>query len=99
MFDAIKAACFSHCAMPELINAEDMIELLLSEQILEPQEPITPRTDLFALGLDSMALMQLMLHIEVRFGLSINPAEFAREHFANAEALADFLSRKRLKAA
>jgi acyl carrier protein len=98
MFDAPKAACFSHCTMPELIRAEDVIELLLAEQILEPQEPITPKANLFALGLDSMALMQLMLQIEIHFVISINPAEFAREHFATAEALAGFLTRKRLKA-
>ena len=57
MFDASLAACFSRFTMPEPIRAEDVIDLLLTEQILEPQEPITPEADLFALGLDSMALL------------------------------------------
>ena len=80
--------------MPEPIRAEDVIDLLLAEQILEPQEPITPEADLFALGLDSMALMQLMLQIEVRFGITISPSELSRDHFATAAALAGFLNRK-----
>lgn len=99
MFDALHAACFSRSTMPEPIRAEAVIDLLLTEQILEPEEPITPEADLFALGLDSMALMQLILQIEVRFGLTISPAELSRDHFATAEALAGFLSKKRLTAA
>ena len=99
MFDALHAACFSRFTMPEPIHAEDVIDLLLTEQILEPEEPITPEADLFALGLDSMALMQLILQIEVRFGITISPAELSRDHFATAEALAGFLTKKRLTAA
>lgn len=85
--------------MPATITAEDIISLLTTEHLLEPDEPITPEADLFALGLDSMALMQLMLQIEVRFGIVIGPAELSRDHFATAEALAGFLNRKRLTAA
>ena len=81
--------------MHATITAEDVIRLLLTEHILEPDEAITPEADLFALGLDSMALMQLMLQIEVRFGITISPAELSRDHFATAEALAAFLNRKR----
>jgi acyl carrier protein len=81
--------------MPAPITAEDVIHLLTSEHLLEPDEPITPEADLFALGLDSMALMQLMLQIEVRFGIVIGPAELSRDHFATVEALAGFLNRKR----
>ena len=49
--------------MPATTTAEDVISLLTTEHLLEPDEPITPEADLFALGLDSMALMQLMLQI------------------------------------
>ena len=76
-----------------------MIELLTSEHILEPQEPIMPDTDLFTLGLDSMAMMQLLLQIEERFRLSVSPAEMTRDRFATAEALASFLGEKRRLAA
>lgn len=85
--------------MPQTITAENVIDLLTSEHILEPQEPISPDADLFALGLDSMAIMQLLLQIEVRFGLSIGPAELNRERFSSANALAGFLGEKRRLAA
>lgn len=82
--------------MPEAsISPDSVIELLTSEHILEPQEPISADTDLFSLGLDSMAMMQLLLQIEERFRLTITPAEMTRERFATAGALASFLGEKR----
>lgn len=86
--------------MPEVpISPAAVIELLTTEHILEPQELLTPDTDLFSMGLDSMAMMQLLLLIEERFGLTINPAEMTRERFATASALAGFLGEKRRLAA
>ena len=86
--------------MPEApISPAAVIELLTAEHILEPQEPLTPESDLFSMGLDSMAMMQLLLQIEERFRLTINPAEMTRERFATANALADFLGEKRRLAA
>ena len=86
--------------MPEVpISPAAVIELLTTEHILEPQEPLTPDTDLFSMGLDSMAMMQLLLLIEERFRLTINPAEMTRERFATASALAVFLGEKRRLAA
>jgi acyl carrier protein len=86
--------------MPEApISPAIVIELLISEHILEPQEPITPSCDLFSLGLDSMALMQLLLQIEQHFGVVITPSEMTRAHFSTASAIASFLAEKsRLKA-
>ena len=86
--------------MPEVpISPAAVVNLLLVENILEPQEPITLDTDLFSVGLDSMAMMQLLLQIEEHFRLTINPAEMTREHFATARALASFLGEKRHLAA
>lgn len=86
--------------MPEApISPDSVIELLVSENILEPQEPLKPDTDLFAMGLDSMAMMQLLLQIEERFQLSVSPAEMTRDRFATADALAAFLGEKRRLAA
>ncbi|MBB5035080.1 phosphopantetheine-binding protein [Prosthecobacter vanneervenii] len=85
--------------MPEVpISPAAVIELLTSEQIIESHEPIAPEADLFSMGLDSMAMMQLLLHIEMRFGLAVSPAEMTRERFASPAALAAFLEEKRLQA-
>ncbi len=82
--------------MPEApISPAAVIALLTSEHILEPQEPLTPDTDLFSMGLDSMAMMQLLLQIEEHFRLTVSPAEMTRERFATASALASFLEEKR----
>ncbi len=85
--------------MPEAtILPTAVIELLTSRHILEPQEPISEGTDLFSLGLDSMAMMQLILQIEEHFHLSIHPGEMTRERFGTANALAAFLEEKRRSA-
>ncbi len=81
------------------ISPAAVIELLTAEHILEPQEPLAADTDLFSMGLDSMAMMQLLLLIEERFRLTINPAEMTRERFATANALSGFLGEKRRLAA
>ena len=86
--------------MPEVpITPNAVLELLTVEHILEPQEPLTQESDLFSMGLDSMAMMQLLLLIEERFRLTIHPAEMTRERFASATALASFLGEKRRLAA
>ena len=46
-----------------------------------------------------MTRMQLLLLIEERFQLTINPAEMTRERFTTASALAGFLGEKRRLAA
>lgn len=86
--------------MPETnITPAAVIELLTTEHIVEPQGRIAPDTDLFAMGLDSMAMMQLLLHIETRFQVTVQPAEMTRERFATAGSLAAFLGEKRRLAA
>lgn len=99
LLDAGHDAGFLQVMTEASITPAAVIELLTSEHILEPQEPIAPDTDLFSLGMDSMAMMQLLLHIEDRFRLTINPAEMTRERFATAGALASFLGEKRRLAA
>jgi acyl carrier protein len=81
--------------MPADITADSVLSLILEQQIIESAEPVSPATDLFALGMDSMAMMQLLLHIEDRFGMAVTPGEMTRDRFATAAALAEFLAGKR----
>ena len=80
--------------MPEAITPEAVLELIVEQQIVESPEPLTTTTDLFGQGLDSMAMMQLLLHLEDRFGLEVTPAEMTRDRFQTATALAGFLAEK-----
>ena len=84
--------------MPD-ISPEAVITLILQHQIVETDEALTADVDLFAKGLDSMAMMQLMLHLEREFGVRISPADMTRNHFATARVLAGWLSHPNRSAA
>ena len=73
---------------------EDLIELIRTE-ILDTAEPLTPRSDLFAAGLDSMGIMQLLLAIEDRFGVAMDPADLSRENFSTAEKISALVAEKK----
>ncbi len=73
------------------ITPDSIIALLQEHEILSDEEPVTADSDLFALGLDSLAMMQLLLHLERRFALSIPPAEITRERFVTPLKLARWL--------
>jgi acyl carrier protein len=60
---------------------------------VETEEALQAGSDLFALGLDSLALMQLLLQIERSLGLSVPVAEIRREHFQTPASIAAWLSR------
>lgn len=57
-------------------------------------EDVDVDTDLHAEGLDSLALMQLILLIEKEHGVSIVPADLDRENFSTLGNIAVLISRK-----
>ena len=73
------------------ITSDSIIALLHEHEILSDDEPVTADSDLFALGLDSLAMMQLLLHLERRFALSIPPAEMTRDRFMTPARMAEWL--------
>ncbi|MDB6140712.1 MAG: Aryl carrier protein [Verrucomicrobiaceae bacterium] len=80
--------------MSDPITPAVILDLIVEQQIVESAEPLTATTDLFGEGLDSMAMMQLLLHLEDRFGIEVTPAEMTRDRFQTAAALAAFLAEK-----
>jgi acyl carrier protein len=71
----------------------ELLDLIRTE-ILDSAEPLTPQGDLFAAGLDSMGIMQLLLVIEDRFGAAIDPADLSRGNFSTAEKIATLVAEK-----
>lgn len=71
----------------------ELLDLIRTE-ILDTAEPLTPQGDLFAAGLDSMGIMQLLLAIEGRFGVAIDPADLSRGNFSTAEKIASLVAEK-----
>jgi acyl carrier protein len=80
---------------PAEISPAFVIDLLTEQQIVETCDPLTPESDLFACGMDSLAMMQLLLHLEKVLGIRVTPEEMTRERFATAAALAGWLSRRK----
>lgn len=72
-----------------------IIETLRMEEI--SPEDITDDEPLFGdegLGLDSVDALELVVHIEEKYGIQIEDEEVGRKVFASIDALADFIKEK-----
>lgn len=74
---------------------ENQLLDLIRTEVLDTGELLTPQSDLFAAGLDSMGIMQLLLAIEDRFGVPIDPADLSRANFSSTEKIAALVAEKR----
>ena len=68
---------------------------IIRDEILESTAPLTTGSDLFEAGLDSMAIMQLLLHIEDHFQVALEPADLSRENFQTTVKIAALIESKR----
>ena len=67
---------------------------LLGQHVLELPEDFAADADLFAAGLDSMGIMQLLLHIEEEYAVQIPMAEVTHDNFSTTAAIADLIAAK-----
>lgn len=68
---------------------------LITERLLEVEEDFKNDADLFDAGLDSMAIMQLLLLIEEQFGVAIPHAAVTRENFRTIHTVAELVAQQR----
>jgi acyl carrier protein len=61
---------------------------ILSNEILEEQTLIDENTNLYEVGLDSMATMQLLIRIEQRIGVQIPSSKLTKENLSTVSNLA-----------
>lgn len=61
---------------------------LVTQNILDVDPDFNTQSNLFEAGLDSMAIMQLLLLIESKLGLRLSTAKLTREHFSSIDDLA-----------
>ena len=61
------------------------------EDLLELDSNFGFEDDLFEAGLDSMAIMQLLLLIEENFGIVIPAADHSRENFSTVKSIAHLI--------
>ena len=68
---------------------------IIQTEILDSDQTLALETDLFEAGLDSMAIMQLLLHIEDHFEVVLEPADLSRANFQTAPKIAALIESKR----
>jgi acyl carrier protein len=73
---------------PELENLEEHLLELISEQLLEVPAGFDAKSNLYDAGLDSMAIMQLLLLIEQNFGVMLPDSDLSRENFSDVRHVA-----------
>ncbi len=76
------------------MTPEAVIDWLNDEGMVELAETFPADGDLFAAGLDSMAVMQLVVAAEEKFGVIIGPEDITKANLATPRAMAQLLDRK-----
>lgn len=75
-------------------TAAELSAWLASEGIVETGEQFPDEGDLFGAGLDSMAVMQLVVAAEEAYGVILAPEDLTREHLQTPQALAALFFKK-----
>jgi len=70
----------------------DELTALIRTEIFPHAEDLVPAADLYALGLDSMSMMQLLLLVEERYQVKLPDRHLTRDTFASPAALAAVLA-------
>ncbi len=72
----------------------ELIDWLNDEGVMELDWDFPEDGDLFAAGLDSMAVMQLVVAVEDRFGIELGPEELTKANLATPTTLAALIAGK-----
>ena len=73
----------------------ELIDWLNGEGLLELDWDFPEDRDLFAAGLDSMAVMQIVVAVEDEFGVELTPDDLTRVNLATPVTLANLIAGKR----
>lgn len=75
-------------------NAVELIDWLNDEGVLELDWDFPEDGDLFTAGLDSMAVMQLVVAVEDRFEVELGPEDLTKANLATPTTLAALIAAK-----
>ena len=76
------------------MTPEVVIDWLNEEGMVELGDDFSADGDLFVAGLDSMAVMQLVVAAEEKFGVILGPEDLIRSNLSTPRAMAALLSAK-----
>lgn len=74
--------------MTAACTGEEILALIREEGMVDLPGHFAVGEDLFDAGLDSMAVMQLIVVIEERYGVALGAADASRESLGTAERIA-----------
>ncbi len=72
----------------------ELIDWLNDEGVLELDWDFPEDGNLFEAGLDSMAVMQLVVAVEDRFGIELGPEDLSKKNLATPTTLAALIAEK-----
>ncbi|GAA5482636.1 phosphopantetheine-binding protein [Haloferula sargassicola] len=74
---------------------EDVVEMLRDEGLVDLPAGAGADTDLFDAGLDSMAVMQLIVIVEEKWGVALGAADAHRDALGTPARLAETINARR----
>lgn len=75
-------------------NPTELIDWLNGEGLLELDWDFPEDGDLFAAGMDSMAVMQIVVAVEDEYGVELGPDDLTKENLATPITLARLIAAK-----
>lgn len=76
------------------LTPTELIDWLNDEGVLELDWDFPEDGDLFAAGLDSMAVMQLVVAVEDRFAIELTPEELTKANLATPQTLTALIEKR-----
>ncbi len=81
--------------IPALDHLDQQLVTLVSERLLETQAGFGADSNLYEAGLDSMALMQLLILVEEEYGVSIPESALTKQNFSTVRHLSQLILARR----
>lgn len=81
--------------MSESLSITCRLRRLISERLFPLNDDFSDDCDLYVEGLDSMALMQLILLLEQEMDVRIEPSDLGKENFQTLHAIARLIGKKK----
>jgi acyl carrier protein len=81
--------------LPALDHLDQQLVTLVSERLLETQPGFGADSNLYEAGLDSMALMQLLILVEEEYGVSIPESALTKQNFSTVRHLSQLIRERR----
>jgi acyl carrier protein len=81
--------------LPALDHLDQQLVTLVSERLLETPPGFDADSNLYEAGLDSMALMQLLILVEEEYGVSIPESALTKQNFSTVRHLSQIIHQRR----